>query len=184
MSSCPTRNFCLLQGQIYRVYDMALCSGTAFFVLGHSHTMFGSWVYHHGTMCHIHSWPLYDLDLWHQYWNNIFIMNLSLERLSLLFDIGIPNFSIWVYHHETICCVHSWPLFDLDLWPIGRWQGVSLVSFTHSFYRAVINLQEGIWQSHKLFQGNLEELKWRKGMNIFMIWLMRDWNISKRKSVI
>ena len=90
-------------------------------------TMFGSWVYHHGTMCHIHSWPLYidvkGQDLWHQYWNNIFIMNLSLARLSLLFDIGIPNFRIWVYHHETICCVRSWLLYDLDLWPIGRWQG-------------------------------------------------------------
>ena len=22
-----------------------------------------------------------------------------------------------VYHHETTCCVHSWPLYVLDLWP-------------------------------------------------------------------
>ena len=28
-------------------------------------------------------------------------------------------------------CVHSWPLYDLDLWPICGW--LSLVSFTHSF---------------------------------------------------
>ena len=29
-------------------------------------------------------------------------------KMSLLFDKGIPNFGIWVYHHETTCCVHSW----------------------------------------------------------------------------
>ena len=28
-------------------------------------------------------------------------------------------------------CVHSWPLYGLDLWPICGW--LSLVSFTHSF---------------------------------------------------
>ena len=45
------------QGQIYRVYNMTLCSGLSFFVLLHSHTLFGTWVYHHGTMCHVHLWP-------------------------------------------------------------------------------------------------------------------------------
>ena len=30
-------------------------------------------------------------------------------KSSLLFDIGIPNFVIWVHYHETTCCVHSWP---------------------------------------------------------------------------
>ena len=37
---------------------------TYFFVLSHSHTM---WVYHHGTMCRVHPWPLYDLDRWSRY---------------------------------------------------------------------------------------------------------------------
>ena len=68
------------QGQIYRVYDMALCSGLSIFVFWHSHTLFGTWVYHHGTMCHVHSWTLYDLDLWPQYQNYIFTMDLSLAR--------------------------------------------------------------------------------------------------------
>ena len=54
-------------------------------------------------------------------------------KMCLLFDISIPNFGIWVYHHEKTCWVHSWPSYDLDLWPICEWQGVSLVSFTHSF---------------------------------------------------
>ena len=66
------------QGQIYRVYDMALCSGLSFFVLWHSHTLFGTWVYHHGTMCRVHSWNLYDL--WPQYQYYIFTMDLSLAR--------------------------------------------------------------------------------------------------------
>ena len=100
-----------------------------FFVLWHiSHTMFGMWVYHHGTMCHMHSWPLYDLDLSHQYESYIFTMNLSLARFSLLFDRGIPNFGLWVYHHETKCFVHSWLL--TYMWVAG----VSLVSITQSFY--------------------------------------------------
>ena len=106
------------------VYPWLCVRPTAFFVLWHiSHTMFGMWVYHHGTMCHMHSWPLYDLDLSHQYESYIFTMNLSLARLTLLFDIGIPHFGIRVYHHETTWCVHSWPLYELDLWPIS----------THSF---------------------------------------------------
>ena len=49
------------QGQIYWVFDMALC-------LGHISC---TWVHHHKIMCHIHSWPLHDLDLWLQYQNYI-----------------------------------------------------------------------------------------------------------------
>ena len=46
----------------------------------------------------------------------------------LLFDIGIPIFGICVYYYEITCCVHSWPLYDLDLWQTYM-GGVSLVSF-------------------------------------------------------
>ena len=53
-------------------YDMVLCLDLSFFSLWYSHTLFGTWVYHHGTMCCIHSWILYDLDLWLQYQNYIF----------------------------------------------------------------------------------------------------------------
>ena len=89
------------QGQIYRVYDMALCSGLSFFVLWHSHTLFGTWVYHHGKMCR--SSPLTSISkLYFQH-------GFESGKMSLLFDIGIPNFGIWVYYHETTCCVHSWP---------------------------------------------------------------------------
>ena len=33
--------------------------------------------------------------------------------MSSLFEIGIPNFGVWVYHHKTPCCVHSWPSMTL-----------------------------------------------------------------------
>ena len=59
------------QGQMYRVYDMPLCSGHGFFLLWHSHKMFCTWVYHHGTMCRVHSCPIYDLVFWPQYQNYI-----------------------------------------------------------------------------------------------------------------
>ena len=36
------------------------------------HTLFGMWVYHHGTMCRVHSWTLYELDRWPQHPNYIF----------------------------------------------------------------------------------------------------------------
>ena len=115
--------------QGYICLSVALCSGYSFFVLWHiSNTMFGMRVYHHGTMCRTHSWTLYDLDLPSQYDNYIFTMNLSLTWSSLLFDRAIPNFGIWVHHHETKCCVHSWPL--TYMWVVG----ISLVSITHSFY--------------------------------------------------
>ena len=57
------------QHQIYRVYDIALSSGFSLFVLWHTHTLFGTWVNHHGTMCHIHTWTMFDLDLWLNYQN-------------------------------------------------------------------------------------------------------------------
>ena len=117
------RNHC----QTVSVYPWLCVRPTAFFVLWHfSHTMFGMWVYHRGTMCRMHSWPLYDLDLSPQYESYIFTMNLSLARFSLLFDRGIPNFGLWVYHHETKCFVHSWPL--TYMWVAG----VSIMSITHS----------------------------------------------------
>ena len=65
---------------IYRVYDMTLCSGLSFFVLWHNHTLFDMWVYHHGRMCRVHSWTLYDLGLWPQYQNYIFNTDLSLAK--------------------------------------------------------------------------------------------------------
>ena len=86
------------QGKIYRVHDMALCSRHRFFVLSHSHTM---WVYHHGTMCSVHPWPLYDLDLWSQYFHHEF------ETGKIVIALWHTKFWHMLYHRETTCCVHS-----------------------------------------------------------------------------
>ena len=68
-------------GQIFRVFNMTSCSGHSFFVLRHSYTIFGMWVCHHWTMCHIHSCPLYVLDQWPSCQNYIFITNLCLGKI-------------------------------------------------------------------------------------------------------
>ena len=106
---------------------MVSCSGLSFFVLWHSHTLFGM-----SFMNSVWPWPLTSISKLY------FHQELKSGKMFLLFDIGILNFGIWVYHHETTCCVHSWPLYDLDLKPICGWRGVSLVSFTHSFYLVVL----------------------------------------------
>ena len=80
MRGCVKYMYDLIRHWLLTSYDMALCSGLSSFVLWHNHTLFGMWVYHHGTMCLAHSWTLYDLDLRPQYQNYIFTMNLSLAR--------------------------------------------------------------------------------------------------------
>ena len=77
------------QGQIYKDFDMALCLGTVFFVYWHSPTISGTLVCYHRIKCHIHLWPLYDLDLWPQYQYYIFTMN---------FCIGKIVFALWHRH--------------------------------------------------------------------------------------
>ena len=73
-----------------------------------SHTMFGTWVYHHVTMCHVHSWPLYELGP--QYQNHIFI-NLSLARLSARWHRHLA------YGFTFLTFVWSWHL--TYMWVVG-----------------------------------------------------------------
>ena len=91
----------------------------------------------HTVMNSVWPWPLTSISK--LYFHNEF----ESGKMSLLFDIGTPNFCIWVYHHET-CCVHSGPKCDFDLWPICGWRGVSLVSFTQFlscyYYENSLNL--------------------------------------------
>ena len=79
-----------LDFDLYVVAGVSLVSFTHSF-LWHYHTLCSTWVYHHERMCCVyswsqHSWSLYDLDLWPQYQNYIFTMNLCLGKSSL-FDI-------------------------------------------------------------------------------------------------
>ena len=96
------------KGQIYRVNDMALCSGHRFFCPL-------TWSY---SVWNVSVLPWYNVS--RRFMNSVWPSPLtSISKLCfhnkfesskrfLLYDIGIPNFGIWVYHHE-ICCVHSWP---------------------------------------------------------------------------
>ena len=126
------------QDQIYRVHDIALCSGHIFFSFDIVILCLTCecitrvwWVaYFHGHCMNL----TFDLNIKMKNQNYIFTMNLSLARLSLLFDIlGIPNFGIWVYHHEPTCCVHSWPLYDLELWHLYMGDGGILSEFYYVF---------------------------------------------------
>ena len=89
----PDTTLTFIQGQICRVFDMALCSGHSFFVLWHSHTIFGTPMYHHGLLCHIHSWPLYYLDLWHQN-SKLYFHHEFVSRQDLLCSLTWA-FQIW-----------------------------------------------------------------------------------------
>ena len=54
------------QGQIYRVFDMFSCQAHNFLMVWHWLTIFGTWMYHHQTMCRVHSWSRFNVDLWPQ----------------------------------------------------------------------------------------------------------------------
>ena len=126
MFSCPAHNLFLIwhwltifgtcvyhHEKMWRVhpcswFDVQASTFLSFDIPG-SHTLLCTWVYHHGMMYHIDSRTQYDLDLWPQYQNLYFHHGFESGKMFLFFDKGILNFGTWVYHHETICCVHSWP---------------------------------------------------------------------------
>ena len=78
--------------------------------------------YHIETMCHLHSWPLYDLDPWSQGKNYTcsFDSYMPLWSISFVLLHRYTIFSKWVDHNETMCCIHSWPLNEFDPWSQGQ----------------------------------------------------------------
>ena len=93
-------------------------------------------------------WPMFSIS------KCIFTMNLCLGKIAFALWHKHTKFGTWVYHHETTCCVNSWPVYDLDLWPICGWRGISLVSFTHSFYLvlSIVSVMEELRSGSKLNQ--------------------------------
>ena len=77
---------------------------------------------------------IHDLCMTFTFDLNIFTMNLRLERSSLLFDIGIPNFGIWYITVKQLVVyipgLYMALIFYLD---VGDREGGFLVSFTHRF---------------------------------------------------
>ena len=58
----------------------------------HGLTIFGTWVYHHKTMCRVNSWSRIDVDLWPQGQIYRLLSCLYVQAVtSVSFDIGIPN---------------------------------------------------------------------------------------------
>ena len=87
-----------------------LCvQASVFFVLWHSHTLFGMRVYHNGTICRVHSRTLTSkskLYLHHEF---------ESDKMSELFDIGISNLAYRCITMENMLCtlltsVWPWPL--------------------------------------------------------------------------
>ena len=100
------------------------------FVLWNSHTLFGTWVY------------IYDLDLWPQHQHYIFTMNLSLAKCLCSWHRHTKFWHMGVSPWDNMLCTFLtlvWP------WPLTyMWvTGVSLVSFTHSFY--LVSSPELFW---------------------------------------
>ena len=78
---------------------------------------------------------IFDLNI-----NIIFSPWICMIVLNLFLDIyRHTKFGTLVYHHKTTCCVISWPVYDLDLWPIWV-AGVSLVSFSHNFHLIFVKI--------------------------------------------
>ena len=85
------------------------CPAHNFFMVWHWLTIFGTWVYHHGTMCRVHSWSRYDLELWPQ--GQIYrVFDMFLCPAHNFFMVWhwltCTIFGTWMYHHETMCRVH------------------------------------------------------------------------------
>ena len=81
--------------KVNNIYFLASFLGHNFLFCWHSHTISGTWVYHHRIMCRIHSGPLCDLDLWPQ--NYIFTMNFCLGKIVFAFWHRHTKLCTWVY---------------------------------------------------------------------------------------
>ena len=106
------------QGQIYKVFDMFLC-------LAHNYFWFDVGLPYLAdvsitmrrcnTFIHVPD-SMLTFDFKFKFISKLYFHHgFDSGEMSLLFDIDIPNFSIWVYHHETTLCtfltlVWPWPL--------------------------------------------------------------------------
>ena len=67
------------------------CPAHNFFLVWHWLTIFGTWISHHATMCRVHSWSRYELELWPQgQIYRVFDMFSIQPKAFSWFDIGSP----------------------------------------------------------------------------------------------
>ena len=74
-----------------------------FFMVWHWLTIFGTWVYHHETMCRVQSWSRYDLELWPQgQIYRVFDMFSCPAHNCFWIDICLPYLA-----HECVAYIHD-----------------------------------------------------------------------------
>ena len=137
-------------------------------------TMFGKWVYHHETMCRVHSWTRHDLELWPQG---------QIYRVFDMFSCPVHNFFLdrhwltifgtWMYHHQTMCRVHHDPdsmlIFDLK---------VKFKGFCHVFMYD-LKLLLALTLAYQIWQIGLSP--WEDVSGTFMI-LIQPWTLTSRSN--
>ena len=135
-----TLNFDLKVNANYRVFDMFSCPAHNSFLDWQWLTIFGTWVYHHKTMCCLHLWSRFDVYLRPQGQIYRFLSCLNfLLGLTLAYHIRIESIII----RKCVKYIH-----DLE----RHWTLTSM-----SFYRVYdIALCSGLsffvlWHSHTLF---------------------------------
>ena len=107
-------------------------------------TIFGTWMYHHETMCRVHSWSRFENDLWPQDQIYRFLSCLRVRSItSDCFDTDVPNLANRsITLREWVARVHNPDVsltFDLKVKFIGlmTWlcvRATVLCPSTYSYY--------------------------------------------------
>ena len=109
---------CDLKVKFIGFFYMFSCRARNYFLLWHWLPLFSTWFYHHKSMCCIHSWSWYNIDLWPQdQIYMVFGMTICSDHSFFVLLRHHILFGTWVYTHWTMCNIFSWSLYDLDLWP-------------------------------------------------------------------
>ena len=119
----PIRHWPWPQSQIYRGFDISsfLTCNFEFCLLWHSQFIFDTWVYHLERMCCVHSLSRYKVR------SSLLGLDMSLWA-TYNFCLPWHLHTTYVYRHERMCHINTWPLHDIDLWP-----QIKILFFYHEF---------------------------------------------------
>ena len=108
------------------LYVRFVSSSQLFFYLLHWHTIFGTWVYCHETVCHVHSW--FDVTL---------TIDLKLKLKGYLTCLHVQPviiFASTLAYHILHMDVSPWDNVSRTfMTPIRHWPLVSKLYFHHEF---------------------------------------------------
>ena len=124
------------QCQNYSFFNWNSCPGHNFFVLCHMHPVFGTWMHHHETMCHVLCLSVrlrvliraitslfFDVCIPYLAYGCINMrgciayihdLHVTFNHMTLTFDLKVKGisfltwiiFGMWVYHHEKVYHLH------------------------------------------------------------------------------